>query len=172
MFRRRTLAGLIVLLYGSVCLLSGQPVPIDSAVYMSFLREVSARADSPPQILKNDSVDLTPVSVQDALGITGDELQWIVSAEKGCEDELNSQAKEIQALVFESRVRAADEKAPSETLAARLRDLEAERGRIILRYVEGLKSSMGQIRFRILEDYIRSRENAGSFFSVLKPQKL
>ena len=89
-------------------------------------------------------------------------------AATGCDEEINALEASAHALVFESRLRAANDEKPSDAIANQLRELEARRVGIIMSHVEHLKSSLDAGRFRIVEDFIRSRQSDGVFFPVAR----
>jgi hypothetical protein len=169
-------ASLAVLLLGTVYPILSQTAPaIDSAVYLSFFREAEAHVvppppDAPPKgepsTLNGEPTDLVPQSIQDAIGITDREAKAVVVAAADCEDELNSLDVSIRALVFEARLRAADDEKPSDAIASQIRELEARRAGIIMSHVERLKASLDAARFKVIEDFIRSRQSDGVFFPV------
>ncbi len=106
------------------------------------------------------------------MGITGREAKAIADAAAGCDDELNALEASARALVFESRLRAANDEKPSDAIAERLREVEARRAGIILSHVDRLKASLDAARFKVIEDFIRFRQNDGVFFPAVHPEKL
>jgi hypothetical protein len=170
-------ASLAFLLLGSVVRVFSQTGPaIDSAVYFAFFREAAGHVVPPPKsepsTLNGEPTDLVPQSLQDAMGITDQEAKAVVDAATGCDEEINALEASAHALVFEARLRAANEEKPSDAIANRLRELEARRVGIIMSRVEHLKGALNAGRFRIVEDFIRSRQNDGVFFPAVHPKKL
>lgn len=171
---------LAFLLLGSFSQVFSQTEPaIDSAVYLSFFREVSRHAVLPDAALKNEPVllngqpnDLVMQSIQDAMGVTDREARAVVDAAAGCGDEISALEASARAMVFESRLRAANDEKPSDALAEQLREFEARRVGIIMSHVERLKASLDAARFKVVEDFIRSRQNDGVFFPSANPKKL
>jgi hypothetical protein len=167
---------LVVLMVGSIASIFGQTGPaIDSAVYRAFFREAAVHAGPPsksePSTLNGEPTDLVPQSMQNAMGITDREAKAVVDAAAGCDDEINALETSARALVFESRLRAANDEKPSDDLTERLREVEARRVGIIMRHVDRLKASLDAARFKVVEDYIRSRRNDGVFFPSTQPKK-
>jgi hypothetical protein len=170
----RTSVALLLLGAGSAII--GQTVPaIDSAVYLAFFREAAGHVVPPPKsepsTLNGEPTDLAPQSIQDAMGITDQEAKAVVEAATGCEEEINALEASAHALVFEARLRAANDEKPSDAIANRLRELEARRVGIIVSHVERLKASLDAARFKVIEDFIRSRQNDGAFFPSANPKK-
>ena len=172
-------ASLAFLLLGSVSRILSQSGPaIDSAVYLSFFREAAGHAatsdaapTSEPSTLNGEPTDLVAQSIQDAMGITDREAKAVVEAAAGCDDEINALEANARTLVFESRLRAANDEKPSDALAEQLRNLAARRVQIIMSHIDRLKGSLDPARFKVVEDYIRSRQSAGSFFRSAHPKK-
>jgi hypothetical protein len=176
----RVSAGLL-LLGASSAILSQTAPAIDSAVYFSFFREAAghvvprppgAPPKGEPSTLNGDSTDLVPQSIQDAMGITDEEAKAVVDEATACDEEINALEASAHALVFESRLRAANDEKPSNAIANQLREIEARRAGIIMNHVERLKASLDAARFKVIEDFIRSRQNDGVFFPAVKPKKL
>jgi hypothetical protein len=106
------------------------------------------------------------------MGITDREAQLLFEAAASCEDEIHSVDKHAGTLIFESRLRVANEEQTSDELAGPLREPDARRFGIILTHVQRLKNSLQPLRFKVIEEYIRSRENTGTFFPAAHPKKL
>lgn len=172
-------AGLAFLLLGSVCrILCQTESSIDSAVYLSFFREAAHEGAGSHPALKNDvstlngePTDLIQPSIQEAMGITDREAQALIDEASVCEGEIDALEANARALVFESRLRAANDDQPSDALAQQMRELEVRRVRIVMSHVERLKGAMDAGRFKAVEDYIRSRRNSGSFFPAVHAKK-
>lgn len=163
--------GLAFLLLGAVSRISSQTeAAIDSAVYLSFFREAAGHVVPPPKsepsTLNGEPTDLVPQSIQDAMGITDREAKAVVDAATGCDDEIRALEASARALVFETRLRAANDDKPSDAIANRLREIEARRVGIIMSHVEQLKASLGAARSRVVEEFIRSRQSESAFFPV------
>jgi len=170
-------AGLAMFVVVSSCqpqLLLCQPPAIDSAVYLSFFQEAAHQTSESHPVLKVDdqSKDLVQPSIQDAMGITEREGKSVLEKATGCEGEIASLESSARALVFESRLLAANEEKPTGDLATRLKDLDAKRVQIALDYVQRLRVSLGAERFKVIEGYIRLRDGAGSFFPTTPARKL
>ena len=172
-------ASVPLLLLGACSAILSQTSPaIDSAVYLSFFREAAGHVVLPdaakgePSTLNGGPTDLVPQSIQDAMGITDREAKTAVDAATGCDDDINALEASARALVFESRLRAANEEKPSDAIANQLREFEARRVGIIMSHVERLKASLDAARFKVVEDFIRSRQNDGVFFPAVHPKKL
>lgn len=171
-------ARVVLVLLGSLVLARGQTVPsIDSAVYLSFFRE-AVRHDLDHSVLKNDSqtlngsaTDLVPQSIQEAMGITDAEAKTLVDEGRACGIEVTALDESAGMLVFESRLEAVNDEKPSEAIADQLRKIEARRVAIIMNHVERLKAALDAARFKMVEDYIRSRQGDGVFFPSVKPNK-
>lgn len=99
------------------------PGAVDSTVYLSFFREVAHA----------HTIGTTGpgTSIQDVLGITDQEAQSVVDVSAGCGRAIDSLENDARALVFESRLRAANEEKPSEALAGRLKELDTKRVRTV-----------------------------------------
>jgi hypothetical protein len=174
-------ASMVFLLLGANSAIIGQTgSAIDSAVYLAFFREAAGRVvlpppDAPPKgeasTLNGEPTSLTSQSIQDAMGITDREAKAVVDAAAGCGDEINALEASARALVFESRLRAANDEKPPDALAERLREFEARRAGIIMSHVERLKASLDAARFEVVEDYIRARQSDGVFFPTANPKK-
>ena len=180
MSRRYSRAGLIffacVFISHALCQSSPAPGELDSNVYRLFFQEVlghEAKATgTKPVLLNGQASESISTSVGDAIGITDQEVHSLVEAGNGCETEILSLEGAARALVFESRLRAANEEQPTDDLAKQLKELDAKRIQIILDHVERMKNSLGAERFKLVDDYIRAHANAGSFFSTAVPKKL
>jgi hypothetical protein len=175
-------ASLAFLLLGSVSCILAQTIlaqtepAIDSTVYFAFFREAAGHVVLPPKsklpTLNGETTDLVPQSIQDAMGITDREAKAVVDAATGCDDEINALEASVRAVVFETRLRVANDEKPSDAVAEQLRNLESRRVQIIMSHVDNLKGSLDPARFRIIEDYIRSRQDDGVFFPAVHPKKL
>jgi hypothetical protein len=167
-------AGLAFIALGSLSRLACQtsdPPAIDSDVYLSFFREAAYQTVE----INGEPTDLVQPSIQDAIGIEEREGQAVLEAAADCEGEIKLLEVNARALVFESRLRAANEEKPSDDLANRLKELDARRIQIILSTVQRLKASLGPERFKVVDDYIRAHANGEPFFHVprkpaLKPK--
>jgi hypothetical protein len=164
--------GLAFFALGALLPLPGETA-IDSTVYLSFFKEAAHQAVESHVVEKvnGEDVDAVQPSIQDAMDITSMEGASIVKLAAGCEDEIISLEKNASALIFESRLRAANEEKPTGDLANRLKELDDMRIQIVLDHVQRLKGSLGAERFKVIEDYIRSHANAGSFFPGNGPRK-
>ena len=165
--------GIAFLLLGSLMPVSGQNgSPIDSAVYLSFFREaVWHKAEHGVAKMNGQPVDLVSPSIQDAMGITDSEAKALVDEGTACGNEVTALEESARSLVFESRLRAANDEKISDALAEKLRQVDARRVAIIMGHVDSLKVSLGAARLSVIEDYIRSRQNEGVFFPAAGPKK-
>ena len=162
------------LLLGSMLPAFGQGTPaIDSAVYLAFFRE-AARHELNHAVSKVNGVpaDLVSPPIQEALGLTDGEAKAVFGEATACGDEITALEQRDSALVFESRLRAANDEKPSDALDEKLRDVDARRVAIIMGHVEALRVSLGATRLSAMQDYIRSHQSDGVFFPSAKPKKL
>src|ERR1700733_7412613 len=104
----RVSAGLL-LLGASSAILSQTAPAIDSALYFSFFREAAGHVVPASQ---GEPTDLVPQSIQDAMGITDQEAKAVVDTATACDEEINALEASARALVFESRLRAANDEKP------------------------------------------------------------
>jgi hypothetical protein len=184
---RLVIAGLVLFAFGSVpvlCQTSPAPAASDSALYLSFFQEAahqSAAAHtvslSQPLMLNGQPTgliqpELIQPSMQDFIGINDREAQSVVDASAGCLADINSLDAGVRALVFETRLRAANDDKPSDALAERLKELEVKRVQIVLDHVQRLKGSLGEASFKLVDEYVRVHANGGSFFPVVPARKL
>lgn len=170
-------ASVALLLLGTCSAILGQTGPaIDAAVYFSFFREAAGHVVVPskgePATLNGGPTDLVPQSIQDAMGITDREAKALVDEATACDNEINALEASAHALVFESRLRAANDEKPSDAIARQLQEIEGRRAGIIMSHVEHLKASLDASRFKVIEDYIRLRQSDGVFFPAVHPKKL
>jgi hypothetical protein len=166
-------AGFALVLLGSFLPAAAQNAPaIDSAVYLSFFRE-AARHESAHAVSKvnGEPVDMVSPSIQEAMGITDGEAKAVLDEATACGNEITALEESARSLVFESRLRAANDEKPSDALAEKLRQFDARRVGIIMGHVDALKASLGAARLSAIEDYIRSHQTDGDFFPVVGPKK-
>jgi hypothetical protein len=166
------------------CQESPAPDVVDSAVYRAFFLEAAHQTVSAHTVSKTGAVmlngqpagliqpKLIQPAIHDALGITDQEGQTVIDASAGCEGDLNTLDNDARALIFESRLLAANEEKPSDVVAARLKELDAKRIQIVLDYVQRMKASLGAERSKIVDDYIRAHANTGTFFPATILKKL
>ena len=115
--------------------------------------------------VNGEPVDSVQPAIQDAMGITAPEGASVVEAAAGCEDEINRLNIDAAALIFESRLLAANEEKPKGDLAARLTELDDRRIQSVLDHVQRLKVSLGAERFKVgSKTDIRSHADTGAFF--------
>lgn len=168
-------AALVFLAASSVSHLLSQPpaAPVDTTVYLSFFQQAAHQTVQSHVIEKvnGEAVDSVQPSIQDAMGITAREGASVVEVAIGCEGEIISLDKNASALIFESRLQAANEEKRTGDLASRLRDLDTKRVQIVLDSVMRLRVALGAARFKLVEAYVRSHA-AGSFFPATPPRKL
>jgi hypothetical protein len=140
-------------------------------VYRVFFQEALANKDSTtgtvPVVVNGQATELTSISIQDAIGITDREAQSVVEASTGCEAEITSLENAARAMVFESRLRAANEEKPGD-VEDRLKALDVKRLEIIMEHVQRMKVSLGVERFMRVDDFIRAHAT-GSFFPSTYP---
>jgi len=173
-------AGLIFFAFGCIFQLLCQSSPaqgeLDPEVYRLFFQAAVAHAavttESRPIGLNGQLAVLSRFSVQDTLGVTDQEAQSVLTASAGCEQELGSLADSARALVFESRLLAANEEKPSEDIANRLKELDTKRTQIILSHLQRMKDLLGAERFKIVDNYIHTHAGNGGFFPSGAPRKL
>jgi hypothetical protein len=86
--------------------------PIDSAVYLSFFREVAGHVILPDSALKNEPAflighpsDLVTQSIQEAIAITDREAKTVIDAAAGCEGEIGALETHIREGVHSAWVR-------------------------------------------------------------------
>ena len=86
--------------------------PIDSAVYLSFFREVAGHVILPDSALKNEPAflighpsDLVMQSIQEAIAITDREAKTVIDAAAGCEGEIGALEARIREGVHSAWVR-------------------------------------------------------------------
>ena len=166
-------AGLIVFALGALLQLPGENA-VDSAVYLSFFKEAAHQAVESHGIEKvnGELVGSVQPALQDAMGITAPEGASVVEVAASCDSEIAALERNASALIFESRLRAANEEKPTEDLAARLKELDDRRIQIVLDHVQRLKVSLGAERFKVVGDYIRAHAPTGPFFPSTAPRKL
>jgi hypothetical protein len=165
---------LAFLLAGLMLPAFGQSSPaIDSAVYLSFFREAARHEfDHAVSKVNGEPAELVSPSIQEAMGITDGEATALLHEATACGNEITALEESARALVFESRLRAANDDKPSNALAEKLREFDARRVAIIMGHIDNLKSSLGAASLTLIEDYIRSRQTGGVFFPTGKPKKL
>jgi hypothetical protein len=147
-----------------------------AGVYLSFFQEVSARENVQSKTeaspLNGQPASLQRVSTEDAMALTSQEVHSLVQTATLCQSEIKTLDTQTSALIFESRLEAANDGAPSETTAARLKEIEARRIAIIGGHLEELKSALGEDTFRKVRSYVAERAGKGSFFPAAVLKKL
>lgn len=170
-----------VCLFVSCCLLAlGQGVlpqqtSIDPATYESFLRAV---AQLPSAILlgkqitlNGQTTNLAPPALEDSVGITVEEAVLLRSIAVDYEAKSSAIEKALSPLLMELRLAALAEQAPSELIIHRYEELNRERAQLVLDQIQQLKIAFPMERFQLIERFIESRRNFGSFFPLSPPSR-
>ncbi|HWB83974.1 MAG TPA: hypothetical protein VG675_07530 [Bryobacteraceae bacterium] len=149
---------------------SSQPKPSDPAVFESFFHQVEElQHQSGPLLLNGRPSNLRRPTVQVATGLTDEEARILDAIASDCQTKLTSFDVSVRPFVFEARLQLMEpESAPEAT--QKLKDVESERGQIVLRHVQQLKAAFGDSRFQIVDTYVRSRKSGNDFFP-LTPNK-
>jgi hypothetical protein len=135
---------------------SAQRPPDPTAPYESFFRRVAQLKNaSGPVLLNGQSSTLTQPSAQDALGLTDEEAQILGGIAADCEAKVSAFDTAVRSVVFGFRLRLVESESPRAT--QQLKELERERSQIVLRHVQRLRSSFGDSRFKLLDEFVRSR---------------
>ena len=109
--------------------------------------------------LPNNSVQLNGSlsipKLQDLIGLTDSEVAILDSTATDC----LSQIKPFLIagkLTFESRLQPVASGRVSDDLAQRIQDLDTKREEVVLKHVDALKTALGDSRFQVLDEYVRS----------------
>ena len=148
-----------------------QPPDTDLAAYERLLRAVAQLNEVAPSVpgpvtLNGQLSKMVPRTVQDAIGLSGEESQSLNAIAFDFEAKLKSFDASARALVFEARLQLV-ESDQSSAAKERLKSLDRERQDILLRHIQQLKTAFGGARFGVLDDLVQSRKQADSFFPLL-----
>jgi hypothetical protein len=133
----------------------------DPAAYESFFRQVvqmKALSDLTVRTQLNGvpaTATLVPKKLQDVVGLTDSEANLVNAAAAECVARLNA-LRTPSSLAFESLMQQIESGKVSDSLDAQLKELGWRRTQAVLDDVERLRIALGEDRFQILNDYVRS----------------
>jgi hypothetical protein len=149
------------------------PIHAQTERYEAFFRQVAElRNVSGPVTLINGKpvesngrlVEITLPKAQEAIGLTDQEANVLNAIASDCEASIREYDVSVRPLVFETRLQAlASEDAPSAAAAQLLMDLDNQRNQIVLDHVRRVKAAFGDLRFLVLDEWVRSRKQANFF---------
>lgn len=136
-------------------------VPTDASTYKSFFRQVANNTllPDPPEWRPVDhkpskSFRIVVPRIEDVIGLSDHEAGLVTSAAKGYVSEAGG-PKHVP-FVFEARLQEMEGGRVSETVSGQVSELENRWREMVLAYVRQLRSDLGDARFQVLNDYVRS----------------
>jgi hypothetical protein len=154
---------LAVLLVGFPCGLCGQTPavdarPTDPATYEAFFRQVlnlKSAENTKAHGLNGEPVAFTVPKLQDVIGLTDREVGLLQAAAADCL-QAGQSFEQPSAKVFEARLQEIESGRVSGALGQELKELDGQHNRWILDRVQQLKLAFGDLRFQVLDAYVRS----------------
>src|SRR3954453_5305136 len=144
----------------------GQQREPDSATYAFFLQKVALLHSGEPFVLNGRDLEVTQPSIQQAIGLTDSEAEALHKLAFAFLAKIRALDETPKGFIFGARLRLMDSAVP-ERERARLRqqldEIEDRHEEIIRSSVEELRAQLGEVRFQVVQSYIRSR-NITDFF--------
>jgi hypothetical protein len=162
---------------GCCLALSGQDASLDLLIYESFFSAVSqlmpgkamGRTVGPGQqiALIGQMPKLVQPGLEDALGITAEEARMLraIAVDYAAKDRAIYEAQ--RPLVLELRFAAIAEEPRPQSVDRRFNELNRQRAEMVLDHIQALKTAFGQARFPLIETFLSTRKNSGSFFPAV-----
>jgi hypothetical protein len=119
--------------------------PPDYVTYQNFFRQVKDLGIRP---LSDEAIA--------SLDLTNQELGPLVKIAVDFEAETDSFDKALRPLIFKARMQAIESESVSPALQKKLHDVENRRSLMILDHVQQLKTSLGESRFVMLNEFLHS----------------
>jgi len=145
--------------------------------YEALFRQVAELANvSGPVTLLNGKpiesngqlIEITQTTAREAIGLTDQESQVLNAVASDCEASIRKFDISVRPVIFEARLQVlASEN--SQSAAHLLTYLGNERDEIVLESIRRVKAAFGDSRFTMLDEWVRSRNQANFFPPVGAP---
>jgi hypothetical protein len=142
----------------------------DPATYSSFFRQVAQKTTSYSTLLNRQVEGPSQSTVRNAIGLTEQESQVLNAIASDCNAKVDSFDAAMDRMVFDGRLRLIDsETSPADAARARrqLKVMDGQRRQIALAHIQQLRAAFGELRFDVLDAWVRSRQQADSFFPLV-----
>jgi hypothetical protein len=142
----------------------------DAATYGKFFSQVAMMKGStlPAVVTEKYEVVITRPGVQETLGLTDAEMEFLNSIASDCVRAVGRLTPSGSA-IFEARLRSIESGETLAQMEQRQRREDGRRDQVVLDRVEQLKKALGDSRFATVEAFLRGKTPATDFFPMIGP---
>jgi len=140
----------------------------DSPNYALFLRKVVSLHVG-PILLNGQETGIANQSIQQTVGLTDREVKILKEVAVAYVKKVEVIDKALEPLIFEARLRSIDLADPNASrISQHLSDIDLHRSQLAQASLDELRVQLGDTRFDLVQEYIRSKKDSNFFSPVGK----
>jgi hypothetical protein len=137
----------------------GQQNAPPSETYASFFGQIARWKSGTPVLLNGHDTGIRLPSVQQTVGLTDEEVAILRPLAVACTAKIRSFDEGSRKAIFEANLEITDAGSMQARARQALKDIEDRRHQIVRSCVDDLRVKLGDVRFEVVQTYIRSRQN-------------